>query len=134
MDEPEFFVDRSLGRLQVPRLLRAAGWRLQTLAEVYGIPADEAVEDVSWLEYAGSRGMPALLKDERIRYRRAERRAFIEHQVTAFVLTNANITAADAASLFVENQDAIQRWCRRPGPLLVAVSGSGLRTIDLGQD
>jgi len=45
--------------------------------------------------------MPALLKDDRIRYRRAERRAFIEHQVTAFVLTNANVSAVNTAALFV---------------------------------
>jgi hypothetical protein len=38
---PELFLDRSLGRRQVPDLLRAAGLRLRTLAEVYGIPADE---------------------------------------------------------------------------------------------
>jgi hypothetical protein len=30
---PELFLDRSLGRRQVPDLLRAAGLRLQTLAE-----------------------------------------------------------------------------------------------------
>jgi hypothetical protein len=34
---PELFLDRSLGRRQVPDLLRAAGLRLRTLAEVYGI-------------------------------------------------------------------------------------------------
>ncbi len=34
---PELFLDRSLGRRQVPDLLRAAGLRLRTLAEVYGM-------------------------------------------------------------------------------------------------
>jgi len=38
---PRFFVDRSLGRIQFPTLLRAAGVYLVTLAEHYGIPADE---------------------------------------------------------------------------------------------
>jgi PIN like domain len=53
---PGLFLDRSLGRRQVPDLLRAAGLQLQTLAEVYGIPADEDVADVDWLELAGRRG------------------------------------------------------------------------------
>jgi PIN like domain len=53
---PELFLDRSLGRRQVPDLLRAAGLRLRTLSEVYGIPADEDVADVDWLELAGTRG------------------------------------------------------------------------------
>jgi hypothetical protein len=36
---PTLFLDRSLGRRQVPDLLRAAGLHLRTLAEVYGIPS-----------------------------------------------------------------------------------------------
>ena len=73
---PEYFVDRSLGRRQVPDLLRAAGVRLRTLAEVYGIPADEAVEDVDWLAHSGARGWPVLMKDERIRYARPNVRLY----------------------------------------------------------
>jgi hypothetical protein len=34
---PDVFIDRSLGRIEVPRLLREAGLRLVTLAERYGI-------------------------------------------------------------------------------------------------
>ncbi len=40
---PDFFLDRSLGRIAVPAVLRAAGLRLTTLAEHYGVPADEQV-------------------------------------------------------------------------------------------
>ena len=47
---PELFLDRSLGRRQVPALLRAAGLHLRTLSEEYGIPADELVADTEWLE------------------------------------------------------------------------------------
>ena len=43
----ELFIDRSLGRIQVPGLLRAAGLRLTTLAERYGVPVDETVSDVT---------------------------------------------------------------------------------------
>jgi hypothetical protein len=52
---PDLFLDRSLGRKKVPDLLRAAGLRLVTLAEHYGIPADEGVADTEWLELAGRR-------------------------------------------------------------------------------
>ena len=38
---PRFFLDRSLGRKAVPEALRADGWDLITLAEHYGMPADE---------------------------------------------------------------------------------------------
>lgn len=94
---PEFFVDRSLGRRQVPDLLRAAGVRLRTLAEVYGVPADEAVEDIDWLARVGAQGWPVLMKDERIRYRAAERAALLAHNVQAFCLSRGDLRAADMA-------------------------------------
>jgi hypothetical protein len=52
---PDLFLDRSLGRHQVARVLRATGLRLRTLAEVYGIPADEKISDVEWLARGGMR-------------------------------------------------------------------------------
>ncbi len=63
---PDLFIDRSLGRIQVPNLLRAAGLRLVTLAEHYGIPADEEVADTTWLEEVGKRAWAAFMKDENI--------------------------------------------------------------------
>lgn len=66
---PDLFLDRSLGRIQVPGLLRGAGLRLITLAEHYGIPADEDVKDEVWLELAGRNGWVVFLKDARIRSR-----------------------------------------------------------------
>jgi hypothetical protein len=71
---PDLFLDRSLGRIAVPRLLRDAGLRLTTLAEHYGVPADESVGDEEWLELAGARGWVVFMKDARVRYRPAERR------------------------------------------------------------
>lgn len=59
---PEFFVDRSLGRYAVPNALRAAGWTIRTHHEVYA-ERDEAVEDVEWLEYAGSSDLVVLTRD-----------------------------------------------------------------------
>jgi hypothetical protein len=131
MPGPHFFVDRSLGRKQVPVALRAAGWDLVTLAEHYGIPADEAVEDVEWLELAGQSRWPVLMKDERIRYRPAERAAVIAHGVRAFYLTSGNLSGAQMAELLVTNQNAI--WLRAGGdePGLFAVSRGGVREIPL---
>jgi hypothetical protein len=65
---PDLFIDRSLGRYQVPAILRAAGLRLVTPAEHYGVPKDEAVTDVEWLADIGNLGWAVFMKDERIRY------------------------------------------------------------------
>ena len=128
---PLLFLDRSLGRRQVPELLRAAGLQLQTLSEVYGIPADEGVSDVAWLELAGSQGWPVLMKDERIRYRAAERDALVAHGVRAFCLTSGNLRAGEMAAQFLAAMDQIAVACRQPGPFLYAVSARGLRRLDL---
>ena len=128
---PDLFLDRSLGRRQVPDLLRGAGLRVHTLAEVYGIPADEQVNDTVWLEYAGTVGWPVFMKDEHIRYRPMERSAVVEHRVQAFCLTNGNLRAADMANQFLVVMDEITTACRQPGPFLYAVSSSGLRWLDM---
>lgn len=61
---PDLFIDRSLGRIQVPRLLREFGLRVTTLVERYGVPADELVSDEDWLADAGRLGEVVLMKDE----------------------------------------------------------------------
>ena len=128
---PVLFLDRSLGRRQVPDLLRAAGIRLHTLAEVYGIPADEQVSDVDWLGHAGERGWPVLMKDDRIRYRPAERAAVIAHGVQAFCLSSGNLRASVMAHQFLAVLDELAAACQQPGPFLYVVSQAGLRRTDL---
>jgi hypothetical protein len=128
---PPLFLDRSLGRRQVPELLRAAGLQLQTLSEVYGIPTDEGVSDVEWLELAGLRGWPVLMKDQRIRHRSAERDVLVAHGVRAFCLTSGNLRATEMAEQFLAVFDQIADACTLPGPFLYAVSGRGIRRVDL---
>jgi hypothetical protein len=127
---PDLFLDRSLGRRQVPALLREAGLQLHTLAEVYGVPADEDVADTEWLELAGQRRWPVLLKDERIRYRPSERAVVVAHRVQRSVSPAATCAAAMAEQYLAVIDDLAQA-CTRPGPFLYAVSARGLRRLDL---
>jgi hypothetical protein len=71
------------------------------------------------------------MKDERIRYRPAERRALVDHEVMAFCLTSGNLRAQQMAELFVNSIQEITAACRDQGPFLYAVSASGLRPLDL---
>ena len=128
---PDLFIDRSLGRLQVPTLLRAAGLHVHTLAEVYGIPADEKVTDVEWLTRAGTEGWAVLMKDERIRYRPAERAAVLTAKVQGFCLVKGNLRAAAMADIFISAIEDIATACQSPGPYLYAVSTTGLRRVEL---
>ncbi len=105
--------------------------RLTTLAERYGIPADEAVTDVDWLRDAGTRGEVVFLKDERVRYNTTEKAAVREHGVRAFCLSRGDLTAEAMVSLFIAHLDAITLVCR-DDPSLFILNQSGLRRIDLG--
>lgn len=131
MQSRRFFVDRSLGRVRVPGLLRADGWLLLTLAEHYGIPDDERVTDVEWLRLAGTLGLPVLMKDERIRYRLAEKNALIAHGVTAFALAGGNLTATQMAEMLIHHKSRIWAAADADGPAVYVVSRSELRRADL---
>lgn len=117
---PEFFVDRSLGRRDVPNGLRAAGWILRTHAEVYGA-RDEQVADVEWLELCGREGWPVLTKDRRLRYRPAEIAAIRRFGVQAFALTSASLTGAEQAQRLIFNAGRIETACADAGPFVYAV-------------
>lgn len=115
---PDIFPDRSLGRKKVPARLRAAGLRLVTLAEHYGIPADEKVKDEEWLQLVGQREWIAFTKDTRLRYNRAEKEALETYRVRCFGLTGKNLRADELARRFLDNLRAIERACKEPGPFV----------------
>ncbi|MGH8929461.1 MAG: hypothetical protein ACRDZO_02180 [Egibacteraceae bacterium] len=128
---PNLFLDRSLGRVQVARGLRAAGLRLITLAEHYGMPADECIADTVWLADAGTHGWVVLMKDERIRRNQAERGALTKHHVRCFCLTRQDLTAADMTRRFLDNLPAITAACSQPGPFLYAVHTNRIVRLQL---
>lgn len=131
MDSPRFFMDRSLGRFRVPQLLRVDGWDLVTLAEHYGVPADETIQDVEWLTLVGEKGWAVLMKDDRIRYRNAEREALTAGGVKAFCLSSANLATVAMAELFIAHKAEIWKRAAEAGPAFYAISKSGMRRIDL---
>lgn len=45
----ELFLDRSLGRKKLATALRADGWNLVTLSEVYGVHGGQHVADTVWI-------------------------------------------------------------------------------------
>jgi hypothetical protein len=58
---PEFFVDRSLGRHIVPDAIRALGFVVHTMAEVYPGGEDESVADGRWIADAAGRVAPTSI-------------------------------------------------------------------------
>jgi hypothetical protein len=129
---PDLFLDRSLGRHKVPAILRSAGLRLVTLAEHYGIPQDERVPDVEWLELAGTNRWVVFMKDERIRYNPAERQAVADHSVRCFCLTSGNLTGDEMGNRFLDNLDSITVACETDaGPFIYAVHATRIVQLTL---
>lgn len=129
---PDLFLDRSLGRIKVPTLLRDAGLRLVTLSEHYGIPTDETVPDQQWLELAGSQGWVVFMKDTRIRYNPAEREAVKTHDVRCFCLSSQSLTGDAMATRFLNNLTRITAACEQPGPYIYAVHKNRIEKLTLG--
>lgn len=77
--------------------------------------------DVEWIEEAAKRGWPVLMKDKRIRYRRAELDAVIEHGARCFVVTRGGLTSIESAGRFIGNEQAIFRAAVATGPFIYAV-------------
>ena len=53
---PEFFVDRSLGRHIVADALRALGFVVHAMADVYPDGADQGIADTQWIADADRHG------------------------------------------------------------------------------
>jgi hypothetical protein len=128
---PTLFIDRSLGRVQVPTLLREVGLELVTLAEHYGMPADEKVEDVTWLADTATRGWAVLGKDERIRRRPAERAAIRHHGARCFYFTRGDLPAAVYAERILANLEAIALACSEDGPFIYIIHPNRIERMSL---
>lgn len=128
---PDLFLDRSLGRIKVPKLLRDAGLRLITLAEHYGIPEDENILDEEWLELANSQNRIVFMKDKRIRYRTREREVVNKFGVRCFCLANQQLNANEMANRFLTNLDSITQACQQEGPYIYAVYTNRIERLTL---
>lgn len=129
---PELFLDRSLGPVQVPRLLRDSGLSLITLTEHYGQPRDQDVPDSEWLELVGSRGWIVFTKDKRIGRVRSQRMAIVKFKVRCFYLTKQNLDAKEMATRFLNNLPRISKACARPGPFMFAVHKHRIQEMSIG--
>ena len=123
-----FFLDRSLGAKVVATALRNAGWSVVTHDQVF--PQD--TPDQVWLARAGAENWIVFTRDDRIRYRPAERGALMDAGVRAVVLTSPALTGPAIAALIVQAADRIEALMAKqpPGPVIVTLTrGPRLRVV-----
>ena len=126
--EPEFFIDRSLGK-SIAKGLRTVGLTVHTMDSVYGEKQAQRLPDEVWLRDAGKKGWIVLTKDDAIRRRPSERDALTDAGVRVFCLTSAQLRGAEQTGRFVDNRHRIIRQARKPGPYIYGVYEHGIRRL-----
>jgi len=126
-----FFTDRSLGDHEVPRALRDAGWYVVSMRERYGSVTAQELIDVDWIRDAVAEGEVLLTGDKAIAKRPLEAQAVLLAQARVFALGSNQLTGAQKAARYLAHEAAISRRANRPGPYVVAVTGTGLETLKL---
>jgi len=96
---PHVFVDRSLGAIQLPRLLRAAGLELTTMREHYGEHLGQMTADPDWIGLVAERGWIGFHKDAAIRRNDIEQAAVRQSGARLFCVPRADITADERLTL-----------------------------------
>jgi PIN like domain len=115
---PEFFVDRSLGRHIVPDAIRALGFTVHAMADVYPEGDDQRVSDTQWIAEADERGWVVLTKDERITRRADEQEALTNSRLRVFAIGNQHLTGPTMATYYKANIHRMVQRARKPGPFV----------------
>lgn len=125
---PTFFIDRSLGDVQVAAALRAIGASVVTQAEVFKtlgiLPANEI--DEVWIAECGKHGWVALTKDSRIRVREIERNAVWAARIAMFALRDAELTGSQQCAALTKAYPLMVKRARDwIWPFMARVSATG---------
>lgn len=118
---PRIFVDRSLGAIEVPAILRGHGLDLITMREHYGEQNAQGVADHEWIALVAQQNWIGLHKDAHIRRRALEQASVMETGARMFCVADANLTAADAAQWILNNLNRIAQAAAQPGPYIYAI-------------
>jgi hypothetical protein len=125
-EPPTYFIDRCLGRVDVPQALRQVG----AVVELHDDHFKQDQDDADWLSIVGARGWIVLTKDKAIRRREIEIQALLNAGVGAFILTAGGMTGPTMAAAFVAALRTMARHSQTMArPFVATVSTSGSVTI-----
>jgi uncharacterized protein with PIN domain len=121
-EELTFFLDRQLGRYKMAGALRKAGLNI----EIHDDHFAQNAEDPEWLTACGKKNWIVVTRDERIRYRVAERQAIRRAKVRAFVLAaQGDLRAEMLAEIFLKALPKIRRTVKKQKPPFIAKISRG---------
>ena len=98
--------------------------------EVHDEHLAQDASDPEWLAFAGQNNWILITRDERIRYRVAEKQAIRRAKVRAFVLAQGNLQAETLAENLLKALPKIRRLVEKENPPFVAkISRAGDVTV-----
>lgn len=116
--EAVFFIDRSLGKIDVSHALRSEGHHCELHDDYF----DQQTEDSDWLAAVAARRWVVLTKDERIRYRPLELRILESAGLRTFIVICGNIRGIETAAILVKAMPTILKTlATRPAPFIYYV-------------
>jgi hypothetical protein len=116
---PEFFLDRNLGR-RVADELRARGWRVHRIGDVYPLDAQDIADEV-WLRHGLDQGWVPLSKDGRIKTRDNEIQPVYDSAAVLFYLDNQQLRSLEMVERLHTHRDRIHKATTEGGPAAYAV-------------
>jgi hypothetical protein len=111
-----------MGRGVVADALRRAGESVTLLTDHF----EPGTPDVVWLPFVGAKGWIVVTKDTRIRYHEAEKRALLDNDVRAIVMSSGNASGPAMADALVAALPRIRALLtRQHGAFVATLSRTG---------
>ena len=118
-ERPTFFIDRSVGRRDVPNTLLLAGLNVVLMHELYPNGADQWIGDDEWIEHVSALGYVALTKDSTIL--RSHRGALERSTLRLFAIDSSRLTGPEMAERVSLHLNRVLRRAWKPGPYLYVI-------------
>ncbi|MDT3680849.1 MAG: hypothetical protein ROY82_00035 [Truepera sp.] len=115
----EFFVDRSLGRIVFPGILRKHGLPARVHDEIFS----PDTPDEEWITQVAAWGLVAITRDKRIGSTPTELHAVFAAGLRLIVIVGGSVPADELAHNFVKAHSSIQRFvAKHPAPFIAKLS------------
>lgn len=122
---PPLFINRSLGRHEIPTALTNLGFEVVTLAEMYGEKPGQFVSDEQWIRETTGRGLVCISKDRKsllgihlptIRKVRAK----------IFIMAGQQLRAEEQIDRLTRHRFKIAQKAAKRGPMVYVVGKDSL--------
>lgn len=118
--QPVFFLDRSIGRLQIAQVIRTRGYEALPMAEIYPGGVDQRIPDPEWILKADQENWVALTKDYSVVRDHSD--VLAKTTLRLFSYNNANLTGPEMAKRLETNFSRILQKIAKPGPYIYVIA------------